>query len=138
MGHHLDKPRLQLRLHFWQVKSTSNFLQWYSMLARLLCYFRQSITKLLFSPIMVITDDAQNRSQLLHYFVKCVAEEYLKPPEEHWSPISQHKYIMQPHLEAFLAIEVGYLCVYSNSCITLITWPLTCLGTWFSTGYTST
>lgn len=103
-----------------------------------MCYFRQSITKLLFSPIMVITDDAQNQSQLLHYFVKCVAEEYLKPPEEDWSPISQHKYIMQPHLEAFLTIEVGYLCVYSNSCKMLITWPLTCLGTWFSTGYTST
>ena len=66
--------------------------------------------KLLYHPLLVATDDAQNRSQLLHYFVKCVADEFLKQPEQHWSPISQHMYIMQPHLEAFLKIEVGHLC----------------------------
>ena len=66
--------------------------------------------KLLYSPLVAVTDDAQNRSQLLHYFVKRVADEYLKQPEKEWSPISQHKYIMQPHLEAFLKIEVGHLC----------------------------
>ena len=63
----------------------------------------------LFSPIVVITNDAQNRNQLLHNFAKCVVEEGLDQPEMEWSPVIQHKYIMQPHLEAFLRIEVGDL-----------------------------
>ena len=77
-------------------------------------YCATSDSPLLFSPIVVITDDAQNRSQLLRYLLKCVADEYLKPPEKEWSPISQHKYIMQPHLEAFLTIEVGYSHTYTQ------------------------
>ena len=46
------------------------------------------------------------RNELLHKFANGVRDEYLDQGENGSSPILQHKYIMQPYLEAFLRIEV--------------------------------
>ena len=49
-------------------------------------------------------DDNRNQRQLLHDFANCTRKEYLRLSE-----VVQHQYIMEPHLEAFLRIEVYIL-----------------------------
>ena len=53
------------------------------------------------------SDVAQNLTEFLHHFDKSMIDEYLDRAEERWSPILQHKYLMQSHLELFLKVEVG-------------------------------
>ena len=71
----------------------------------------------------MLTENARNRDELLHDFARSVGNEYFDEPDKEWSPILQHKYIMQPHLESFLEIEVrGLLRFRHNMLFYLFTW----------------